>query len=1068
MRGCMAEKKTCPDCGAALPDDAPEGFCPQCLLAAGVSQATQVSQAQTRASGAQREDADQPSGIAQDASTLFGDYELLEEIARGGMGIVYKARQRRLDRIVAVKLILAGQFAGKQIAQRFRSEAGAAAVLQHPNIVAVHDVGVEEGQHFFSMDYVEGQNLAEVVGNRPLPAQKAARYVKLIAEAIHYAHGQGILHRDLKPSNVLIDAATDQPRVTDFGLAKRLDGDSSLTLTGQVLGSPNFMPPEQASAQRGKVGRHSDVYGLGGILFYSLTARAPFQGATLETTIHEVLNTEPLSPRVLNPSVPRDLETICLKCLEKESSRRYQSAQALADELGRFLNDEPIHARPVSQTERVWRWCRRKPVIASLSAATVLLLLALGIGSPIAALRINAARNTARQSLYAADMKQVQQAWESGNARLAVNLLEAQQPPPGQTDLRGFEWRYFWKLSRGEQEFTWRGHSSAVARVSFSRDGQSIISLDQDGFLKFWSTANRERSVPIKSMHLEDMVGFVSAFLLSPDGKTLATAGHTIKLLDPGTLQESRPSITGNLWFAQPIAFSADGRWLAVFEGSTASSRIRVWEVATGHRAFSTEVFDGSLLTGCLSPDGNMLVAGGDGGLFKLWDRATGRELPLAGHEISETVRSVVFVPAGKTIAFTDGDAIRLLNLSTETKQTTTLRAESNSDTPCILAFSPDGTTLAAGTFSGSIELWDVPSRRRLRFFHGHTSRVNSVAFSLDGQSVISGAEDATVRLWKITGKGGDDVIHQHSGSDLSSVAVSPDGKTIAMGSPDGTIKLSDSSTKSVRAALPGHKQRISSLAYSPDGTIVASASADASLAGEVKLWSATSGARLTTLEGLSNAVSGLAFSPDGKTLALACPYAAELWDVADRRLLTTLVGHKDRVRCVAFAADGRTLASGSSDHTVKLWGVASKKEIATLPAGRQGIDSVAFSRDGRLLASGGEDSLVRLWNVKTKKLLATLAGHKAKAIACLTFAGDDKTLISGGADGTVRLWNIAAQREVAVFDMQSKGVISVEFSQDGNTLTAACADGTIRWWSAPALDEIAKMAAAESDKPLK
>jgi serine/threonine protein kinase len=239
----------------------------------------------------------------------FGDYELFEEIARGGMGVVYKARQRSLNRLVAVKMILAGQFAGKQMTQRFRGEAAAAGTLQHPNIVAIHEIGMHEGQHFFSMDYVEGQNLAQLVGHRPLPPGQAARYVKLIAEAIHYAHQQGILHRDLKPSNVLIGAATDQPRVTDFGLAKRLDGESSITVTGQVLGSPNFMPPEQASAQRGKVGRHSDVYGLGGILYYALTARAAFQGATLETTIHEVLNTEPLFGERAVASVPDGART---------------------------------------------------------------------------------------------------------------------------------------------------------------------------------------------------------------------------------------------------------------------------------------------------------------------------------------------------------------------------------------------------------------------------------------------------------------------------------------------------------------------------------------------------------------------------------------------------------------------------------------------------------------------------------------------------------------------------------------------------------------------------------------
>jgi serine/threonine protein kinase len=229
----------------------------------------------------------------------FGNYELLEEVARGGMGVVYRARQVNLERIVAVKMILAGKFADRKFVQRFRAEAGAAAVLQHPNIVAVHDVGVEDGQHYFSMDLVEGQNLAQLVGQRPLPTAKAARYVKLIAQAIAYAHAQGILHRDLKPSNVLIDA-NDQPRITDFGLAKRLDSESSLSMTGQVLGSPNFMPPEQANADRGKVGRSSDVYGLGGVLYFLLTARAPFQGHSLEAIVTQLLNTEPISPRLLN------------------------------------------------------------------------------------------------------------------------------------------------------------------------------------------------------------------------------------------------------------------------------------------------------------------------------------------------------------------------------------------------------------------------------------------------------------------------------------------------------------------------------------------------------------------------------------------------------------------------------------------------------------------------------------------------------------------------------------------------------------------------------------------------
>jgi serine/threonine protein kinase len=276
------------------------------------------------------------SKVGNPSARRFGDYELMEELARGGMGVVYKARQVSLSRTVAVKMILAGQLAGPADLQRFRGEAEAAANLNHPNIVAIHEIGQQEGQHFFSMDYVEGQNLAEFVRTKPLAPKDAAKYLKIIAEAIQYAHERGILHRDLKPSNILIDQS-GQPRITDFGLAKRMSGDSDLTISGQVLGSPNFMPPEQASGKRGQIGPHSDIYALGAILYYLLTARPPFAAESMTETLQLVVTMEPPSPRLLNPTVPRDLETICLKCLSKEPERRYKSAAELAAELARFL-----------------------------------------------------------------------------------------------------------------------------------------------------------------------------------------------------------------------------------------------------------------------------------------------------------------------------------------------------------------------------------------------------------------------------------------------------------------------------------------------------------------------------------------------------------------------------------------------------------------------------------------------------------------------------------------------------------------------------------------------------------
>ncbi len=296
------------------------------------------------------------------------------------MGVVYKARQRTLNRTVALKMMRSGSLASDSEVRRFRSEAQAAAKLQHPNVVAIHEVGEQDGRLFFSMDYIEGQNLAQVVRKSPLPPERAARYVRTIAEAIHYAHQRGILHRDLKPANILIDAK-DEPRVTDFGLARQIEVNSDLTVSGAVLGTPSYMPPEQAAGKRREIGPASDVYSLGAILYDLLTGRPPFRADTPLDTLRQVIDTEPAPPRLLNRKIPRDLETICLKCLAKPPGQRYPSAQELADDLGRFLKHEPIQARPVGRLGRLWRWSRRNPVVGGLTGSTVLLLVMMTIAA---------------------------------------------------------------------------------------------------------------------------------------------------------------------------------------------------------------------------------------------------------------------------------------------------------------------------------------------------------------------------------------------------------------------------------------------------------------------------------------------------------------------------------------------------------------------------------------------------------------------------------------------------------------------------------------------------------------
>jgi serine/threonine protein kinase len=500
----------CPDCGTAIPPGQPKGLCATCALKGALDLSNGASQVLETENSANASPPQPMTPVGQ-LPTLkyFGDFELLEEIARGGMGVVYKARQVSLDRIVAVKLLLRGEYASEDYIKRFRIEASAAASLQHPNIVAIHEVGVHEGQHYFAMDLVDGPNLAQLLRDGPLPAKRAAGYVKVIAEAIHFAHTRRILHRDIKPSNVLIDV-NDQPRVTDFGLAKQLAGTGSnpsdsisqegvvptdsLTLSGQVLGSPAYMPPEQASGQRENVGVTSDVYSLGAILYHALTGRPPFVGQSVADTLKQVENTEPIPPRLLNPGVPRDLETICLKCLEKEPAQRYSNAQEVAEELGRFLRDEAISARPLRRSERVFRWCRRNPVVASLTAVVVVAVIAGTAGW----LQVKASRQKALAILYANDDFLAQRALTVTSLSEARDILEGLE--------RAIR-------RQPENPLLWRARGAVLERINeleeayahFSRaielaDGNEKRELRHDILLRRCNVLRRMQRVPEAAM----------------------------------------------------------------------------------------------------------------------------------------------------------------------------------------------------------------------------------------------------------------------------------------------------------------------------------------------------------------------------------------------------------------------------------------------------------------------------------------------------------------------------------------------------------------------------------------
>ena len=345
----MSQTANCETCGRPLGDTS-AGVCPNCLLRSAIEQ-----------------------GAGQALAPLlprlhyFGDYELLEEIARGGMGVVYRARQVSLERTVAVKMMRPGLLATEDEIRRFQAEAKTAAGLQHPNIVAIHEVGEFDGLHYFSMDFVDGPSLADLVRDRPLPAGEAARHMRTLAAAVEYAHGRGILHRDLKPSNILLDSA-GRPHITDFGLARPLDANATVTMSGAVVGTPAYMPPEQAAGRHERLGPASDVYSLGAVLYELLTGRPPFHGRTQVETVNQVLDTPPVLPRKINAAIPRGLEAICLRCLEKEPGRRYGSAADLVADLDRFLEGRPVEARRSRSLRPVWTLLAAAILLVSLFA----------------------------------------------------------------------------------------------------------------------------------------------------------------------------------------------------------------------------------------------------------------------------------------------------------------------------------------------------------------------------------------------------------------------------------------------------------------------------------------------------------------------------------------------------------------------------------------------------------------------------------------------------------------------------------------------------------------------------
>ena len=1003
----------------------------------------------------------------------FGDYELTQEIARGGMGVVYKAQQISLDRTVALKMILSGQLAGEREVRRFHVEAEAAAKLQHPHIVAIHEVGELEGQHYFSMDFIEGESLAHRVARGPLPVKEAAELVNQVTGAIEYAHQAGILHRDLKPQNILLDQS-GQPWVTDFGLARRIEGGSELTGTGQVLGTPSYMPPEQAAGKLAAIGTTSDVYSLGAILYELLTGRPPFRAESALETLIQVLEQEPVSLRLLNATIPIDLETITLKCLQKDQSKRYATAAELSEELVRYAEGKPIQARPVGTLERSWRWCKRKPALAGMWALAVVLLLTFSIAGPLVALhqaklrsRAVAARKgesnqrriaveqrvvaeekqeeatrsaaAARRALkvsqrqvYLSDMLLAQRDWADGDILHLQELLERHQD---EADLQGFEWHYWNRLCQAELT-SLQGHQGDVHAVAISSDGKRIASASADKSVKIWDTASGQQ---LQTLEGHDYPVFSVAF--SPAGDRLVSASMDTSIIvwDVATGKQLH-RLLGHRGYVMSVAFSPDAKHVLSGGGST----VKLWDAESGQERQSFSGHTGLVHSVAITADGKQLASGSSDGAVKVWDAETGNlSRTLNGH--SGIVHSVAFAVTGTELLSAGADGtIRVWDLSSgETVRTFSGHSAAVQSVAC----NADGTRAVSASADRTVKIWDVASGQQLFTLKGHSRLVRDARFSPDGQWIVSagnGVKPGTGMLKTWDAQVDPQARTLPTAGYLRSIAFAPDGKRFVSGGDDRTAKVCDSQTMAEVFSLEGHQSRVESVAFSPIGDRIATAGDSM-----VKLWDSQTGQLQRTLTGHQGNVFGIAFSADGERVASGSrDKTIRICNSETGRQLLLLSGHEGQVNSVAFSPDGNRLASAGEDKTVRLWDLSNGTLIWTASGHSKRVRSVAISSGGERVVSGGDDKSLKVWDIRTGQELRGFKGEYA-GVYSVVFSPDGKRLASGHQDAIIRLWDLQTGQETLTLGGHRAVVAAVAFSPDGQQLGSGSWDKTIKIWDA-------------------
>lgn len=1066
---------SCQNCGLTLPRNAPAGLCPACLLRAVMgperdtgpmldfasdSHAVAMDPTSTE-TGARRfqhgdsiTDIDSGrTGIDDYPSTgttlrYFGDYELHEEIARGGMGVVYRARQVRLNRQVALKMIRAGKFSSGTEIQRLRVEAEAAAQLDHPAIVPVFEVGEHEGLHYFTMAFVEGETLSAKLSNGPMPVRAAAKLMQTVAEAVAYAHEKGVIHRDIKPGNILIDSS-GQPRVSDFGLAKQVTSDNELTTTGQILGTPSYMPPEQALGKADEVGRSSDIYSLGGVLYAAITGRPPFQAATSVETLRLVVEQQPLAPRLLNPSIPRDLETICLKCLEKSISRRYLSAKDVAEELQRFHNGDPILAQPAGKLRRLARWYRRHWAVATTGLSILLT-----VSTVAGVLGLTASRLKSELTKTAKAESAERKANQDAQGRLWIAYLN-EANAQHRSRQSGQRLGALRSIRKAMEILTPAGRSVDELRTAAS----AALCLPDLEVEKTW---------PHSSRHLQFAVnGELSLF-----GFDDATRGEFI-VRDTRTNESVMrlPLSDANLAYRGP-QFSPDSQLLVYAKSVDGEPHLHLWRVGNNEPIVDLGKDAHNV---AFRPDSRQCAVADINGLVRIIDCQTLVELVRYNTERTGPTLAIAWNPQLPQLAVMDLERWEVIDVERGDIVSTHEVDQKLEGWP---AWDPWGTRLSMGAQDHNIGIWDSTTKElSVAPIHGHLNSGTIVKFSPDGNRLVSNDWNGIMRLWdtrtgqqllSVPANGahlqfsadgsylmGDctptelRIFRYESGNEFRSIweypgrdsqfnrshsvpCVSRSGRILAIRTSEG-LCLIDLQQDAVVCRLSIADNGPFRFHETPDGEALWTYGLAGLVSWPVHVDDVASEATIGPPERLVYiaAQNGWGSSSGGETILSPSTKGGWLWNRKTREL--SLLPHEPDVRACAVSSDGRLGVTGS--HTpqatgVIVWNLETQTSVAELPV--PGLTSVVLSPDGKWLVTNGDGT--RIWTVgdwQHPRRIRPIKTHPC-------FSPDSQLLALSDEISVIRLVEPASGRDVAVLTAPERTrLMPIAFTPDGARLIA-------------------------------